>query len=125
MDQLTTGLASARPAWEVRSSQPTKPAGDASRGTGSGQDTAVRSIKPASSEKLKEQIEEIERLRADLSSNGPTKLLIDRSEEAGKFVYRFLDNDTGETVRQWPPEGYLDMLIFLRSDKGGLVNEQA
>ena len=125
MDQLTTGLAVARPAWEVRSSQLVKPVGGASRGTGSFQDAAVPGAKAPKDAQLKGQIEEIERIRGLVTIRSPNRLQIDRHEEAGKFIYKFLDNESGEVIKQWPPEGYLEMLVFLHSKQGGLVDESA
>jgi uncharacterized FlaG/YvyC family protein len=56
------------------------------------------------------EVELIERLRGDVNTSARSKLLIDRDEEAGRFIYRVLDPETGETMRQWPPEQYLELV---------------
>jgi flagellar protein FlaG len=71
------------------------------------------------------EIELIERMRKALDAAGQSKLLIDRDERGGRFVYRFMNPETGETVRQWPPERYLDLVEFLRDQRGGLVDKKA
>lgn len=125
MEQLTTGTASARPAWEVRSGQPVAPASQADRGIKSPSDTAVRAPQKVSSQGLREQVEEIERLRAEVSTNLPNRLQIERDQEGGRFIYRFMDQDTGEQVKQWPPESYLELIAYLRESQAGLVDERA
>lgn len=71
------------------------------------------------------ELDLIERLRGQVKAAGRSKLLIDRDEEAGRFIYRMLDPDTGETMRQWPPEQYLDLVAYLREQQGGLIDKRA
>lgn len=71
------------------------------------------------------EIEMIERLRRTLDAASRSKLLIDREEDGGRFVYKFMNPETGETVRQWPPERYLDLVAFLQDQRGGLVDRKA
>lgn len=71
------------------------------------------------------QSEIIEQMRAELSASARTRLQIERDEEAGRFIYRLMDPDTGETVRRWPPERFSDLVNFLTRESGGLVNEKA
>jgi uncharacterized FlaG/YvyC family protein len=70
-------------------------------------------------------VERIEAMRADINANSRSRLQIDREGDAGRFVYRILDPDTGETMRQWPPKKYLELVAYLRDQQGGLVNERA
>src|SRR5262245_146657 len=35
---------------------------------------------------------------------GNSKLQIEQDKETGTFIYRSIDRDTGEIIRQWPPE---------------------
>ena len=66
----------------------------------------------------------IDRLRDELDARGRSRLLIDKDEDAGRFVYRMLDPETGETMRQWPPENYLDLISYLREEQGGLIDKR-
>ena len=70
-----------------------------------------------------QEVEVIERLRK-AAEGAQSRLLIDRDEEAGQFIYKFMDPETGETVRQWPPERYLDLITYLREKQGGLLDRK-
>ncbi len=70
------------------------------------------------------EVEVIERLRK-MAEGAQSRLLIDRDEEAGHFIYKFMDPETGETMRQWPPQDYLDLITYLREKQGGLIDRQA
>lgn len=37
------------------------------------------------------------------------KLVIERDDETGKYVQKMLDPDTGEVLRQWPEEKFLEL----------------
>jgi len=71
------------------------------------------------------EVEIIERLRNAADANSQARLQIVRDEDAGQFIYKFTNPETGETVRQWPPEDYLDLITYLREKQGGLVDRQA
>lgn len=71
------------------------------------------------------QSEAIEAMRAQLSASGRTRLQIERDEEQGRFIYRLMDPETGETLRRWPPESFGDLISILRNEGGGLINEKA
>ncbi|KAA5802223.1 flagellar protein FlaG [Alkalicaulis satelles] len=81
-------------------------------------------IKAAIGKALPQTVDKIEALRDRLDASGRSRLLIDREERAGRFIYRILNPDTGETMRQWPPEGYLDLIAFLRDGQGGVVDQR-
>ncbi|MFP4519888.1 MAG: flagellar protein FlaG [Oceanicaulis sp.] len=70
-------------------------------------------------------VERIEAMRARINASSRSRLMIEREGEAGRFVYKILDPETGETMRQWPPEKYLDLVAYLRDQQGGLVNRTA
>ncbi|MCH8522737.1 hypothetical protein [Glycocaulis sp.] len=71
------------------------------------------------------QSEAIERMRAELSANARTRLQIERDEDKnGRFIYRLLDPDTGETLRRWPPDKFGDLISFLGGKDQGLLNER-
>ncbi|XBQ16435.1 MAG: flagellar protein FlaG [Oceanicaulis sp.] len=67
----------------------------------------------------------IESMREEINATSRSRLRIDREGEAGRFIYKIVDSETGETMRQWPPEKYLDLVQFLRDQRGGLVDERA
>lgn len=71
------------------------------------------------------QSEIIEQMRAELSASARTRLQIEREEDGGRFIYKLMDPETGETLRRWPPESFGDLVTFLKSNSGGLVDEQA
>lgn len=66
---------------------------------------------------------EIERLAHDALNNSRLKILQD--DTSGDYVYLMVDQDTGETVRRWPPEKYADLMEYLRTRTAGLVNRMA
>jgi flagellar protein FlaG len=74
---------------------------------------------------LVREIEMIERMRRSLDAASKSRLLIDRDERGGQFIYKFMNPETGETVRQWPPERYLDLVAFLQDQRGGLIDKKA
>jgi len=104
-------------------------AGEPDAGTGAAERQARGETAPAQRQDvvrdINREIELIERLRGEVKASARSKLLIDRDEEAGRFIYRMLDPETGETMRQWPPERYLDLVAYLREQSGGLINETA
>lgn len=63
-----------------------------------------------------------------------TRLSIERSSQSDIFIYRAIDNTTGEIVREWPPQQFAefvrDQQLGLSGDistisTGTLVDEQA
>jgi flagellar protein FlaG len=69
-------------------------------------------------------LERIESMRDRVNASLRTRLQIDREEESGKFIYRLFDPETGEVMRRWPPEKYLDLIAFLKDQQGGVVDER-
>ncbi|WBQ10744.1 flagellar protein FlaG [Hyphomonadaceae bacterium ML37] len=90
-----------------------------------GDEPVVAAAKPAAGKALPKTVDKIEAMRAQLDVSGRSRLLIDREDRAGRFIYRILNPDTGETMRQWPPEGYLDLIAYLRDGQGGLLDQRA
>ncbi|MGJ3230581.1 MAG: flagellar protein FlaG [Oceanicaulis sp.] len=70
-------------------------------------------------------VERIETMRAKINASSRSRLMIEREGEAGRFVYKILDPQTGETMRQWPPDRYLELVAYLRDQQGGLVDQEA
>ena len=50
------------------------------------------------------------------------RLSITRDEATGTFIYRSIDRETGEVVRQWPVESMLQFKAYLRQSEGVLVD---
>lgn len=47
-----------------------------------------------------------------------TRLRIDKDDTTGDFIYQTLDVDTGEVIKQFPPETIQEMLSKLRDVEG-------
>ncbi len=58
----------------------------------------------------------------DFGSQAETSLQISQDEETGRFVYRSVDVETGEVVRQFPPEEVLNFITRFREAAGLLID---
>jgi uncharacterized FlaG/YvyC family protein len=65
--------------------------------------------------------DEIDELAKSALKN--SRLSITREGESGDFIYLMVDQDTGETVRRWPPEKHSDLVDYLRSKRAGLIDK--
>lgn len=125
MERLTAGAAIVRPQLELRV-EPVEPARKDPRG-----DTQAQAPADTDGERglkafdLADQVAAIEKLRENISALESNRLSIDRHEESGHFVYRIFNEETGETIRRWPPENYLDLVAFLRDQRAGLLDKKA
>jgi flagellar protein FlaG len=54
-----------------------------------------------------------------------TRLRIDRDDETGRFVYLNIDNESGEVIKQFPPESILEFLSYYREVAGLTVDDTA
>ncbi|WP_374764542.1 flagellar protein FlaG [Yunchengibacter salinarum] len=54
-----------------------------------------------------------------------TKLRIEKDEESGRFIYQNVNTETGEVVRQFPPEDILEFLSFFRNPEGVAFDDKA
>ncbi|MCK5041042.1 MAG: flagellar protein FlaG [Sphingomonadales bacterium] len=59
------------------------------------------------------------------SFNNNTKLSINRDDTTGVFVYRSVDRESGEVVRQFPPEDILNYIVSVRKAEGLIVDGEA
>ena len=124
MERLIIG-ALAPASMELRSQEPgKKPASEEPRGQDDKVESAERTRATATDD-LKDQVAAIEAMRDQLSALTNNKLKIDRHDESGQFIYSIFNQDTGETIRRWPPESYLDLVSFLKDGQAGLVDERA
>jgi flagellar protein FlaG len=65
----------------------------------------------------------VERLiRRSLPSN--SKLQIEHDKETGTFIYRSVDSETGEILKQWPPEQLLKLRAHLAEVEGVLFDQK-
>ncbi len=69
---------------------------------------------------LEEAVEKL--IRRSLPSN--SKLQIEQDRETGTFIYRSVDPNTGEILRQWPPEKLLELRASLTEMEGLLFDKQ-
>lgn len=56
---------------------------------------------------------------------GNSRLKILQDDKSGEYIYLLVDQDTGETVRRWPPEKHGDLMEFLRTRSAGLIDQRA
>jgi len=66
----------------------------------------------------------LEKFIPDVNALPNTKLRINKHDETGHFVYQSIDNDSGEVVRQFPPEDLLEFLAFYQELRGKVVDEE-
>lgn len=52
-----------------------------------------------------------------------TRLRIDKDDETGRFVYYSVDDESGEVIRQFPPENILKFLSYYRGLEGLLLDD--
>ena len=53
-----------------------------------------------------------------------SKLQITQDESTGTYVYRSIDRDTGEVLKQWPSEQLLALREYLKEMEGMLLDKQ-
>ncbi|RMF16854.1 MAG: flagellar protein FlaG [Alphaproteobacteria bacterium] len=53
------------------------------------------------------------------------RLRIDQDEATGRFVYKVVNADTGEVVRQFPPEEILRIVASIREAEGLVLDSRA
>lgn len=61
-------------------------------------------------------------IRRSLPSN--SKLQIEQDKETGTFIYRSVDPETGEVLRQWPSEQLLKLREHLSEMEGMLFDKE-
>jgi uncharacterized FlaG/YvyC family protein len=54
-----------------------------------------------------------------------SKLQIEKDKELGTFIYRSIDPESGEVIKQWPSEKLLEMREYLKEMEGLLVDTKA
>jgi uncharacterized FlaG/YvyC family protein len=71
-------------------------------------------------EVLEEAVEKL--IRRSLPSN--SKLQIEQDKETGTFIYRSVDPESGEVLRQWPSEQMLNLRESLTEFEGLFFDER-
>ena len=61
-------------------------------------------------------------IRRSLPTN--SKLQIEQDKETGTFIYRSIDAETGEVIRQWPSEQLLKLREHLAEMEGMLFDKE-
>ncbi len=61
--------------------------------------------------------------KAKLPDNA--KLSIEIDDDTGKVVYKSIDRETGETIKQYPPKAVLEQLAYYREIAGVSVDKEA
>lgn len=54
-----------------------------------------------------------------------TRLRIDKDDETGRFVYQNIDTESGEVIKQFPPESILEFLSYYRHVAGLAIDDKA
>lgn len=86
---------------------------------------AVQAQKPQDlllNDRLQKAADEIQKYIPDPLPN--TQLQIIQDKDTNLYVYKSIDRDTGETVRQFPAEQILKFLAFFREAKGLVVDSK-
>ena len=56
---------------------------------------------------------------------GNSKLQVEKDKELGTYIYRSINPDTGEVIRQWPAEDLLALREYLKEMEGILLDTEA
>ncbi len=65
----------------------------------------------------------LEEFIPDAEQTANTRLRIDKDDETGRFVYYSVDDESGEVVRQFPPENILKFLSYYRGLEGLILDD--
>ncbi|MCR9130778.1 MAG: flagellar protein FlaG [Alphaproteobacteria bacterium] len=117
-------MAQGVPAWDAQPGRRTAAGADDAPEETASKRSALDLAQPPET-KTESVVDQIETMRDILNKNARNRLQIDRAEDSGRFIYRILNPETGETMRQWPPERYLELVAYLEDKRGGLVDESA
>lgn len=52
------------------------------------------------------------------------RLLIEQDEVAGSFVYKIVDADSGEVIRQFPQDQLLEVMEFFKQHTGVVIDRR-
>jgi flagellar protein FlaG len=89
--------------------------------------TAVGAVNPATNLLPEQRVEVLQATVEKLikkSLPGNSKLQIERDQTTGTFIYRSVDADTGQLIKQWPSEQLLALREYLTQMEGMLVDKK-
>ncbi len=82
---------------------------------------AVTPVQPVAKSKEMERLaEEVQRHFKE----NPSKLDISLDKDLKMIVTKVLNAESGEVVRQYPPESVIEVMKYLRTQRGMIVNEK-
>lgn len=97
-------------------------AGSAPNGSGSGATPDGFAGGP-SGDPFAEASEVIDGIVGGFTAGGELEILLD--EETDRFIYQAIDTETGEVIRQFPPEEILRVVRAVREIEGLVLDESA
>lgn len=72
---------------------------------------------------LEQAAEALEEFIPEFEQVPNTRLRIDKDDDTGRFVYYSVDDESGEVIRQFPPENILKFLSYYRGLEGLLLDD--
>lgn len=85
---------------------------------------AFQPVVEEAADEQKIQPEELLDKIKELTQDGMYQVRFEMNNEADRLVISLLDGETGEVVRQIPPEELLNMIEHLKDLRGNLVNSE-
>ncbi len=70
------------------------------------------------------KLEQLQRVADEAFSDSKARLSISYDEPTGRFIYKELDPDTGEVVREYPPQEILKRIAKVRELTGVSVDRK-
>ncbi|MDH5376688.1 MAG: flagellar protein FlaG [Gammaproteobacteria bacterium] len=133
MNEIQTRLPSLTPPTATRTKDPKVEAGVAKESRNNAADIqAVVTTKNISSEEnslgvvTKEKLTKaVENIQAYIDERAKHELELTVDEDSGRSIVKVIDSNTGETVRQFPPEEILDIAKNIRENNGKLIEREA
>ncbi|WP_341539391.1 flagellar protein FlaG [Rhodothalassium salexigens] len=98
-------------------------AGRDARATAQGGEPSPGQDNPNLDDRLAEAEAMIAEMTVGLRGEGRFEVVVD--EESKRFIYRAVDEQTGEVIRQFPPEAILKAVRAIREFEGLLVDQDA
>ena len=118
MDVGLTGTSTPSPATQVASADKPERAGEGERRPSRAEEGAVPQNRPEDSRVGK--IDQLQRMAEEAFAADALKLSIKYDKGAGRFIYRGLDPETGEVVKEYPAEEVLERIARAKRDGEGL-----
>jgi len=111
---------------------PVKAAGSIERfrdggSSATGSEAPTKSSQASSTNQTQDPLEQAaQAIEEFIGDTGPsTKLRIDKDDETGRFVYKSVDAESGEVLKQFPPETVLEIISRFRDPEGLVLDDEA